>query len=389
MSKKRKIAVISVAVLLLALGLFFFVLPVEVERRMNGVLSSPPYHASERARELHRRLLVVDLHGDSLLWGRDLLERGTRGHVDVPRLIEGNVALQAFTIVTKTPRTMNIESNDASTDNIILLALANRWPARTWGSLTERALYQANRLHEFAERSNGRLILVKTASDLESYLERRKTDSTITAGFLGIEGAHALDGELANIDRLFDAGFRMMAPTHFFDNDIAGSAHGMDKGGLTDKGREMIRRMEARRMLVDLAHASPATIDDVLAMATRPVVVSHTGVRGTCDNRRNLSDEHLKAIAKTGGVIGIGYWQTATCGTEARAIARAIRYTVDLIGVQHVGLGSDYDGAIAAPFDTTGLVLITEALLEQGFTDNEIEKIMGGNALRLLKENLP
>jgi microsomal dipeptidase-like Zn-dependent dipeptidase len=124
-------------------------------------------------------------------------------------------------------------------------------------------------------------------------------------------------------------------------------------------------------------------------MATRPVVVSHTGVRGTCDNRRNLSDEHLKAIAKTGGVIGIGYWQTATCGTDARAIARAIRYTVDLIGVQHVGLGSDYDGAIAAPFDTTGLVLITDALLDEGFTESEVEMIMGRNALRLLKENLP
>jgi microsomal dipeptidase-like Zn-dependent dipeptidase len=127
----------------------------------------------------------------------------------------------------------------------------------------------------------------------------------------------------------------------------------------------------------------------VLATATRPVVVSHTGVKGTCDNTRNLSDEQLKAIAGTGGVIGIGYWDTATCGQDARAIARAIRYAADLVGVRHVGLGSDYDGAITAPFDTTGLVQITEALIEQGFSRPDIEMIMGGNVIRLLNEGLP
>ena len=97
---------------------------------------------------------------------------------------------------------------------------------------------------------------------------------------LAIEGAHALDGDLDNIDRLVEAGYRMMSPSHFFDTPFGGSAHGIAKGGLTDLGREMIRRMEARSMLLDLSHASPATIDDALAVATRPVVVSHTGVRG-------------------------------------------------------------------------------------------------------------
>ena len=386
---KKKILIALAVVLLLALAAFFFIVPGQVDKSMNAVLQPPPYRASERALELHKKLVIADLHADSLLWGRDLLERGTRGHVDIPRLIEGNVALQAFTVVTKTPRSMNIESNDDTTDNITLLAVAQRWPFRTWSSLKERALYQADKLHKFAEGSGGKLMLIETNANLASYLERRKREPGITAGFLGIEGAHALDGDLANIDVLFDAGFRMMAPTHFFDNDIAGSAHGVNKGGLTDKGREMIKRMEAKRMIVDLAHASPRTIDDVLAIATRPVVVSHTGVKGTCDNTRNLSDEHLKRIAATGGVIGIGYWDTATCGTTARAIARAIRYTANLIGAQHVGLGSDYDGAIAAPFDTTGLVEITDALLAEGFTDAEIEMIMGGNVVRVLTQALP
>ena len=385
----KKFLMVVVVILLLGLAAFFFILPGYLEKGMNVTLNPPPYAASERGSELHKRLLVADLHSDSLLWDRDLLDQATRGHVDVTRLIEGNVALQAFTVVTKSPKGQNIESNDGTTDNITMLAIAQRWPISAWSSLKQRALYQAGRLHEAAARSGGRLVVIQTADDLTRYLERRKSEQAITAGLLGIEGAHALDQDLANIDALFDAGFRMMAPTHFFDNDLAGSAHGVEKGGLSEKGREMVRRMEAKRMIVDLAHASAKTIEDVLAIATRPVVVSHTGVKATCDNTRNLSDEQIRAIARTGGVIGIGYWDTAVCGQDAAAIARAIRHTASLVGVQHVALGSDYDGAIPAPFDTTGVVQITDALLAEGFSEADIEKIMGGNVIRFLLANLP
>jgi len=385
----KKFLIVVFVILLLGLAAFFFILPAYVEKSLNVTLNPPPYPASERATELHKRLLVADLHADSLLWDRDLLGRAERGHVDVPRLIEGNVALQAFTVVTKTPRDQNIDSTDDTTDNITLLAVAERWPVSAWSSLKQRALYQAGRLHDAAARSGGRLVVIKTAEDLTRYMERRKSEQAITAGLLGIEGAHALDQDLANIDALFDAGFRMMAPTHFFDNDLAGSAHGVEKGGLTEKGREMVRRMEQKRMLVDLAHASPKTIEDVLAIATRPVVVSHTGVKATCDNARNLSDEQIRAVARTGGIIGIGYWDTAVCGQDAGAIARAIRHTANLVGVEHVALGSDYDGAVAAPFDTTGVVQITDALLREGFSESDIEKIMGGNVFRLLLATLP
>ena len=147
--------------------------------------------------------------------------------------------------------------------------------------------------------------------------------------------------------------------------------------------------MQAKRMIVDLAHASGPVISDVLAISTQPVVVSHTGVKGTCDNARNLSDEQLRGIAKTGGVIGIGYWETAVCGRDAKAIARAIRYTANVAGVDHVALGSDFDGAVAEPFDTTGLAQITDALIAEGFTDDEIKLIMGGNAIRVLLASLP
>lgn len=142
-------------------------------------------------------------------------------------------------------------------------------------------------------------------------------------------------------------------------------------------------------MIVDLAHASAQTIEDVLAVSTKPVLVSHTGVKATCDNNRNISDEQVIKIAKTGGIIGIGYWPTATCGANAQAIARAIKHVAHLVGAEHVALGSDFDGAVTAPFDTTGLVQITDELLKEGFTEDETSLIMGGNVLRLLSDNLP
>jgi microsomal dipeptidase-like Zn-dependent dipeptidase len=368
---------------------FFFVVPAAFERRVNGTRQSPPYNASERARALHRALIVADLHADSLLWDRDLLARATRGHVDIPRLVEGGVALQNFTVVTKVPFGANYESNSGDSDEITLLALAERWPVAAWRSLKERALFQARKLQDTAARSGGRFVVIRTRGDLAQFLERRKGDPQLVAGLLGIEGAHALDGDVSNVDVLFDAGFRTMAPTHFFDNEWGGSAHGLNKIGLTDKGREMVRRMEARGMLVDVAHASERTIADVLSIATRPVVDSHTGVRGTCDSVRNLSDAEVRGVAATGGLVGIGYWDAATCGTDARAVARSIRYVVKLVGVEHVALGSDFDGAVNEPFDTTGVVEITDALLAEGFGEDEIRMIMGGNVIRVLSENLP
>ena len=381
-----------VVLLLLALGLalFFFVAPAAVERRYNRVSAPPPYTASERARALHQTLFVADMHADSLLWGRDLLARSAYGHVDLPRLVEGNVALQFFTVVTKAPRGLNYQSNDERTfDNITPLAVAERWPARTWRSLTERALYQAAKLQDAAARSEGRLVFVRTAAELSEFLERRGREPQVVAAVLGLEGAHALEGDLANFDRLYDAGFRMMAPTHFFDNDWGGSAHGVNKTGLTDAGRELVRRMEERRVLVDLAHASAKTFDDVVKISTRPLVVSHAGLRGTCDNERNLSDGQLRQVAATGGLVGVGYWETATCGTDAAAIARAIRYAANLVGVEHVALGSDFDGTVTAPFDASGLAQVTDALLAEGFSEDDIRLIMGGNVVRLLLSSLP
>lgn len=386
--KKKLLIILAVLVVLGALA-FFFVVPGVAERLINKTRQSPPYRVSERARELHRTLFVADMHADSLLWDRDLLERGGRGHVDVPRLVEGGVALQVFTVVTKVPFRSNYESNSGDTDEITPLAVAERWPLHAWRSLKERALYQARKLNDTAARSGGRFVIIRNRGDLAAFLERRKSEPQLVAGLLGIEGAHALEGDAGNLEAFFDAGFRLVGLVHFFDNEWGGSAHGVEKTGLTEKGRELVRRMEARGVLVDLAHASPRTVDDVLAIATRPVIDSHTGLRATCDNARNLTDEQVRRVAATGGLVGIGYWDTATCGTDAAAVARSIRYAVKLAGVEHVALGSDFDGAVTEPFDTTGVVQITDALLAEGFSDEEIGLIMGGNVLRLLSQTLP
>jgi microsomal dipeptidase-like Zn-dependent dipeptidase len=364
-------------------------IPPVVDAHFNKTLASLPYKASPRTIELHRSLWIADLHADSLLWGRNLLTKSTRGHVDVPRLIEGNVALQVFSVPTKTPWGLNIERNRADSDQIKWLAVVEHWPWSTWSDLTQRAVYQANRLQQMADASDGRFVIIRTAADLNNYVKLRQTSPNITAGILAIEGAHALKGDLANIEVLRDAGYRMMSPSHFFDNDIGGSSAGMSKIGLTEKGRSMIRQMEAERMIVDLSHASSQTIDDVLAIATRPVVVSHTGVRATCNNNRNLSDSQIVGVAKSGGLIGVGYWSTATCGNDAKAIARAMRHVSDLVGAEHVALGSDFDGAVEEPFDASGLIRITDELIAQGYSEDQIRMIMGENVLMFLRENLP
>src|SRR4029078_4923405 len=171
---------------------------------------------------------------------------------------------------------------------------------------------------ECAECEGGRLTLIKTRHDLEVYLARRSTYPSITTAFRSVEGAQALDGDVASIDILAAAGFRMIAPSHLLDTVYGGSAHGAVKGGLSEVGRELLSRTESAGVLVDLAHASSATIDDVLALASRPVAASHSVVRDAGPGIRNLPDDQVRAIAATGGLVGIGFWRVA-CRGHARA----------------------------------------------------------------------
>lgn len=387
----RRLALVLIVLLGGAAALLFTVGPGAVDRNLNTVLEAarPTGAIGPHARQLHDFLFIADLHADPLLWERDLLVRADHGHVDIPRLIAGGVALQVFAAPTQVPAGLNYESNELGLDLVTALALTQGWPRATWSSPLQRALFMAHSLQRTADAAPNRFRIVRSAAELAHFVGERASQPDRVAGLLAIEGLHALEGDAANVDVLFDAGYRMMGLMHFFDNELGGSAHGVSRAGLSDFGRDVVARMQERGIVVDLAHASPQMIDDVLAMTRAPVVVSHGGVKGTCDNVRNLGDDHLRAVAATGGVVGIGYWDAAICDVSMTGVVAAIRYAVDVAGVDHVGLGSDFDGATTTPFDTADLPQLTQALLDAGVPVAHVRKIMGDNVRRVLMQTLP
>jgi membrane dipeptidase len=378
------------ALLLVAAIGFFGFLPGYVEGSMNRIDGKPLPKVSAEAIALHKTLTIVDLHSDTLMWQRNVVKPAERGHMDLPRLLEGNVALQVFSSVTKTPKGQNYDANGADTDNITLLTVAQMQPMRTWTSLLERSLYHAAKLDEANGYSSRQIFKVRESGQIDVLLTSRKEKpkNSIVGAMLSIEGLHNLEGKAENLYKLYAAGFRMAGLTHFFDNELSGSMHGIKKGGLTPFGRDIVRRMEAKGMIVDIAHCSHQCVAEILAMAKRPVVSSHGGVQATCKVNRNLTDEEIKGVAATGGIIGIGYWDAAVCDTSPKAIAAAMKHVRDLVGIQYLALGSDYDGATTVRFDTSQLVQVTQALLDAGFTPDEIRAAMGGNAIRVLRDGL-
>jgi microsomal dipeptidase-like Zn-dependent dipeptidase len=309
--------------------------------------------------------------------------------VDVPRLVDGNVAVQVFAAVTKVPQGLNYEENTADSDQITGAAILQRWPLAAWTSLFERARYQAARLDDAAARAPGALRVIRNRADLDAVLAARAEGSTLVGGLLATEGLHPLEGDVGNVERLQALGYRMMGLHHFFDNALGGSLHGVSQAGLSEFGRQVVQELERRGVLIDLAHSSAAVVADVLALTSVPLFVSHTGIKGVCDTPRNLPDPLMQRIAATGGVLGIGYWDGAVCDPRPESVVAALRYAIDLLGVDHVGLGSDYDGATTVTFDTGELAVLTELMLGAGFTETEIRAVMGGNVVRLLRARLP
>lgn len=385
----KKLFYSIVLLVLIAVFVFFFVGGKIVDGQ-NNVLEKHNYgDIPADIKTLHESLIIADWHSDNLLWDRNPLTELTHGHVDIPRLIKGNVTLQVFDAVIKSPKGQNYLKNSDDSDMITILAMANRWPVKTWSSLYQRAIHQSKILHTAASHSEGKLRIIKTHGELSSLLQTRVENKETVGGLLAIEGLHALEGNIENLDVLYDSGFRLMGLTHFFDNEVGGSSAGEEQGGLTTFGKVVIDKMNQKGIIIDLAHASPALIDDVLDRTSKPIVVSHTGVKGTYDSPRNLSDDHLRKIAANGGLVGIGFWNGAVGSSEPEDIVRAMRYVTDLIGINYVSLGSDWDGGTTIAFDAAHLWVLTKALKEGGFTEGEIKKIMGENQIRFLLENLP
>lgn len=388
---------------------------------LNSVTLEGPYRDKVKPAnaDFHQKLFVADLHADSLSWNRELWEStpSDRGHIDLPRLLEGNIALQAFTVFTKIPLPLfrlfsqprfSWYFSDSAPDVASLLALVQFRSDDYRHSLLIRALEQAKELHDLEERDSDRFAVIETSNDLEKYIDRRKANPRMSAGFLGLEGAHALEGNLDKVDVLFEAGYRMMALTHFFDNEFGGSSTGGSSQGLvpgaqglTPKGKGLIQKMKDKGVILDLSHASYQTLEDILMMSDLPpLVVSHTGIRGTCKRDfRNLSDPHIDLIGKKGGLIGVGLWKGAVVCKEDEKDLKEEEYvekTVEAIlhvknrlkGVDRIAIGSDFDGAVTTHFDARGMPLLTQALKKE-FSEVEVCKIMGGNLVTFLLNHLP
>lgn len=381
----KKFVLLILILIAMSLAYVFGVVVPETDAKMNVVQPHAPYIISPDAQALHDSIDIADLHADTLLWRRNPAKRHKRGQLDLPRLRDGGVKLQIFSATTKSPDGQNFDGNDADApDQITKLAQAQLWPLRTWDSIYERAVYQAQRLQKLETDKDNKLVIARIASDLAQ-------PDDVIIGLLLTEGSHPLEGKLENIDRLYNEGYRIMGLQHFFDNALGGSLHGRSKAGLTEFGREAVTAMIQKNIIIDVAHSSEAVVRDILAMTEVPLILSHGGVTSHCPRtkNRNLPDDVLIEMAKRGSLIGIGYFEGVICDTTPSGIAAAIDHAVTVLGPDAVALGSDFDGTVATTLDTSELAAITQALMDKGMDTPTIRKVMGENAFKFLSTNLP
>lgn len=325
------------------------------------------------ARALHARHPAIDLHADSLMWSRwtgyDIHVRhepplpfaALGGHVDIPRMIEGGVGAQFFGLVSLP------------------------FPSRGLAAVIDE---QIDRLDAAVAQSPGRIWKARTADDV-----RRAAASGAVAGLLGIEGGHALEGRLASLDHFARRGVRYLGLCHFSANELCYPAYGRgrsDGDGLTTFGREVVVHAADLGVIVDLAHINKRGFLEACALARFPPIVSHTGVLGVFSHWRNIDDEQLRAIADRGGVVGVIFCPRYLGRDGVEPVVEHLRHIIDVCGEDAPALGSDWDGFIIPTkdlCDAARLPLLTDALLEAGFSEDTIAKILRHNALRVLEDN--
>jgi membrane dipeptidase len=284
------------------------------------------------------------------------------GHVDVPRMRDGGLGAQFFSLVS--------------------LPIS-----RTAGGLSQAIEEQIDVLGDAIARGPGDLRLVRTAAELDAC----RKDGVLGA-LLGIEGAHALEGDLDRIETFAARGVRYMGLLHFSANDAGYPAYGRgrrDEQGLTPWGRELVRRCEGCGVIVDLAHINRRGFLDACEIATRPLIVSHTGVLGAFEHWRNIGDDQLRAVAEKGGVVGVVFYPRYLGGPGLEPVVKHLLHILDVVGEDTPALGSDWDGFIIPTrelSDPGGLPLLTDALLAARIPPRIIEKILRLNVMRLLSE---
>ena len=357
-----------------------------VDRALHRTALRPPFAVRPDVAEFHREIPVVDLVVGTVLFRNDFLRRRHAGHVDLLRLEEGGVDLLGLTVATRFPDLRGT----LSTPHFRSLGIPVSWRS------TNMKLAEAfvRRIESWSKGSAGRLGLVRCAEELSD--TRARADRV--AAFIGVQGGHVLDRDIANVRRLHALGVRMLAPAHVMDNELVGSNTGVRRHGLTWLGREVVGELEREGIVVDLAHMSSAGIRDALPLLRRPFFLSHTGFRELAGGRsrwrryspanRNVDSDDARLVAEAGGVIGLTLSTQLLGGSDLAVAVRAFRFAADLVGVEHLAVGSDFDGGLRTIFDVTGLPLLTQGLLDAGFARDEVAAIMGGNALRVLREVL-
>ena len=325
----------------------------------------------QKTTDLHQSSFVFDAHCDTLgdaaapaYRRRDLTQWGERGHLDLPRMKAGGINAQIFACF---PGVERLSANAAS-----------------------GALQRLQALYDLIERAPEQITLVQTADDLA----RLTPDGPIGA-ILGLEGVEALDGQLGLLSVFFRLGVRNIGLTWNPRNAAAdGSGAGTDFG-LTPFGRDLVRACNELGVMVDVSHLNDAGLNDVLKISSKPIIASHSNARSLFDHRRNLTDEQIRAIADRGGVIGATFVSYFMRSNYAEAtlddLLAHIDHLAQIAGIDHVGIGSDYDGGTPPPELDSGekYPAITEGLLARGYTSDDIRKILGENLRRVFLDVLP
>lgn len=321
---------------------------------------------TDKAAQLHREALVVDGHCDTVhvfsgIKGPYVFgERNQVGHVDLPRLQEGGVNLQFFALYIE----------------------AEFKPCRA----LSRTMTLMEHFWREMDKHSDRITVVQNNRDLDAVVSHEKIGA-----LLSLEGAEALENpEILHL--FYRLGLRSVGLTWNQRNMLAdGVGAGPNPGGLTGLGRDMVREMNKLGILIDAAHLAVPGFFDLLEQSAAPIAVTHANAAGVCANRRNLSDDQLRALRDHGGVVGLTFYPPFVTDAENCTMDKLLDhfcYIAEHFGTDLIGLGSDYDGistAVSGLDDVAALPRLTAALLGRGFSDDEIKKILGGNFLRVIR----
>jgi len=317
----------------------------------------------ERARRIHANSIVFDAHCDTILsvidGERSLGEKSDKGHIDIPRLKSGGVDAQVFAVFVRPD-----------------------W----YHDAVHRTMKGISVFKKQIEQNSNDICLTKSAEDI-----KKAAASGKIAALISIEGGEALQGDIHMLSIYKELGVSSIVLTWNHRNAIADGAQDLRSGGgLSDFGVKVIKEMERLGMAVDLAHISPKGFWDALNVVANPIIVSHSLPRKFMDIPRNLDDEQIKAVAAMDGVIGATFYFSSYGGQQGSIenILDAIDYFVNVAGIDHVGIGSDfdgYDGNVEGIESCEKMMNLTRGLVYRGYSDEDIEKILGGNFLRVYR----